>query len=71
MDWIADIISGLWQGFLGVLGISDAQKLGRAEVTNQQLKEDLHAKEQEARVMEAPARPESAVDSELLKHAGK
>ena len=35
------IFSALWQWLLGKFGMSDAQKLGRAEVTNSQLKADL------------------------------
>ena len=75
MNWLWSIISGavsgLVQGVLALFGMSDAQKLGRLQIQNQQLKEAVHAKAEEARVMEAPARPELVVDNELLKHAGK
>lgn len=33
MGILASILSGLLQGFLGLFGMSDAQKLGRSQVT--------------------------------------
>lgn len=73
MSWLWSAItgafSGLAQGFLSLFGMSDGQKLGRAEVENADLKTDLAVKEEEARVMEAPARPELVVDNELRRHA--
>jgi len=68
MSWL---LSLLWQGFLGLFGVSDAQKLGRGEVENQNLKAALKEKENEATVFSAPPRSESVVDAELLRHAGK
>lgn len=68
MSWL---VSLLWQGFLALFGMSDAQKLGRGEIENRDLKVALKEKENEAAVFSAPARPESAVDAELLRHAGK
>jgi hypothetical protein len=65
------LFSAAWQWFLGLFGVSDSQKLGRAERDVTTLKANLKAKEEEARVMEAPARPESVVDDELRRHAGK
>ncbi len=41
MGWLADIFSGLFQGFLSLFGASDAQKLGRAETENTALKTEL------------------------------
>ena len=67
---ISFFLSAIRQGFLALFGMSDDQKLGHLQIQNQQLKEDFNAKAEEARVMEAPVRPES-VDDELLKHADK
>jgi hypothetical protein len=53
MGIIADIFSGLWQGFLAIFRMSDAQKLGRAEVTSTVLTNDLKEKIHEAEVFEA------------------
>jgi hypothetical protein len=36
MGFLGAILSGLIQGFLGLFGMSDAQKLGRAEMTQKQ-----------------------------------
>jgi len=66
---ISFIFSAIWQFILGRFGMSDAQKLGRAQVENNELRSDLDAKSEEARVMEAPGRPESVVDNELRRHA--
>jgi hypothetical protein len=53
MSWIwaaiSGAFSGLAQGFLAIFGMSDVQKLGRAEVRNTDLKADnalLRAQEQ-------------------------
>ena len=69
MGLLADIFSGIWQGFLAMFGMSDAQKLGRAQITNEVLTDDLKEKTHEAEVFEAPDRPESAVIDDMLKHA--
>ncbi len=66
MRWLLSLV---WQGFLGLFGMSDAQKLGRLEIRQKQTETNLKAKEEEARVMEAPARAELVVDNELRRHA--
>jgi hypothetical protein len=75
MSWlwaaISGMFSGLAQGFLALFGMSDQQKLGRAQVENKDLAAALKEKEYEAKVFSAPARPESAVDDELRRHADK
>ena len=57
MSIIGWIFSAPWQGFLGLFGMSDSQKPGRLQVEQQQTAANLAAKEEEARVMEAPDLP--------------
>ena len=61
MDWFSAILAF----FKALLGIKpkDPEKVG--------LKEAFNAKENEAKVMEAPDRIESSVDDQLLAHARK
>ena len=63
--------AGMFQGILALFGMSDEEKLGRGEVTNAVLTENLKEKTHEAEVFAAPDRAESAVLDDMLKHAGK
>jgi hypothetical protein len=45
MSIIGLLLSGLWQGFLSLFGISDAQKLGRLEVKNADQEAQLKEKD--------------------------
>jgi hypothetical protein len=65
------LFSGAWAWFMGKIGMSPEEKLGRAEVTNAVLTNDLKEKTHEAEVFEAPARSEPVVIDDMLKHAGK
>ncbi len=75
MGWLYSVVKGIFaglaQGVLALFGMSDAQKLGRAQIENQSLAADLKEKTHEAEVFEAPDRPESAVIDDMLRHAGK
>lgn len=68
MSFLGAIFSGLLQGFLSIFGVSDAQKLGRAEVENKDLNEELKEKEHEEKVMLAGPRDKSTVLDDLRKH---
>ena len=66
MDWLADICSGLFQGFLSIFGMSDAQKLGRAQIQNQDLTTELKSEKDALDVENNVARMSpAAVDAEL------
>ena len=59
-------LSGLAQGFLALFGMSDAQKLGRAEVQNADLKAELKAEKDALDVRtKVDSMPAAAVDAEL------
>ena len=72
MDILADIFGGIWQGFLAMFGMSDAQKLGRAEVTVKDqaktIQEISNGKAIETSVLNEPV---GAADAWLHSHGRK
>jgi hypothetical protein len=69
ISWLCALI---WQWLLGKFGMSDAQKLGRAEVTDadqaQTIKEVTDAKAIETKVF---TQPDGAADNWLHRHSPK
>ena len=70
MEWLIaalkGVFSGLAQGFLSLFGMSYAQKLGRAQIQNQDLKSELKTEKDALNVENTVAdMSDAAVDSEL------
>ena len=51
-ELIGGLFSALWQGLLGLLGISDAQKLGRLEAQDRQDKASLSLSQAQLKAIE-------------------
>lgn len=66
LDAIKGIFAGLAQGILSLFGMSDAQKLGRAEVQNDDLKTQLKTEKDALDVeTKVAGMSDAAVDAEL------
>jgi hypothetical protein len=60
------LLSACWQGFLALFGVSDAQKLGRAEVQNTDLTAEVKAEKETIDVQNKVAgMSDAAVDKQL------
>jgi hypothetical protein len=63
---ITGAFSGLVQGFLSLFGMSDAQKLGRAEVTNADLKAEVKTQKEAINAQsEVDGMSNAAIDDRL------
>jgi len=70
MGWLREVLSivlsGLWQGFLDLFGMSDAKRLERAEIKEAQLRAQLQAEKDALDVENKVAGMSAdAVDAEL------
>jgi len=69
--WLSALIAVFraWLGIRASIQQKQQEHVGKVEQQNADLTEELKEKAHEVDVFTAPARPESAVDADLLRHA--